>query len=174
MNLIKVFVGICGLISIGLVSYDLWHEPERGPSEAAAPSAPFPPGPSTRPPATELPSGPGDPYAAGQQALRQSEYEQQKAELLAKAKRAAWAARCRVITVSEAEVINLAGLRSISDADIAAGRSDYHPDLLPAVRAAATEAYQAAAGPNACTYWQQDPTAVANMRTEAQLVTSGN
>lgn len=120
-----------------------------------------------------LPTGSNDPYSSGQKALGNIEYEQSKNDLLRKVQMAASAARCRVISDVESQVIDRRGIQAISDADINAGRSDYHPDLLPAVQAAAAKAYEDAGQRGGCDFWQQNPEAVAQMRRLAYLATTG-
>ena len=68
----------------------------------------------------------------------------------------------------DASDIALDGIRRISEADLAAGRSDYHPDLAPAVKAVAQQGYDTA-GKQGCAYWQQHPDAVEEIRGEAQM-----
>jgi len=112
-----------------------------------------------------------DPYAAGQHVLGEQEYAQSKTELLDRVRVAYFAAGCRVIQEVEVQMIFLSGIHRISDDDIHAGRSDYHPDLLPAARIAATEGLMRAKQSGSCNYWLQNPDAVAEIRQQAQLAT---
>jgi hypothetical protein len=119
--------------------------------------------------ADESHTPPTDPYATGQKALDDKIYAQSKAALLDQVRTAQFALRCRVIGDTEANMIYLSGARRISDADLNAGRSDYHPDLLPAAKAAAAEVDARAQQSGACDYWQQHPEDVAEIRREAQM-----
>ena len=114
-------------------------------------------------------TGAGDPYAAGQQARGVAEYARSKADLLDQMRVAEFAARCRVIAPTDVTVMLLSGLRAISDDNTRAGLSDYHPDLLPAAKAAAAEGDARADGPGACDYWLQHPDVVAGVRQAAEL-----
>jgi hypothetical protein len=119
------------------------------------------------------PTGPDDPYAIGQRALGASEYERAKLELISRARMAASAARCRVIADVEAQMIDRRGIQTLSDADLSAGRSDYHPDLVPAITSAAQKAYSEASQPGGCDFWRENPAAVAELRRLANLATTG-
>jgi hypothetical protein len=110
-----------------------------------------------------------DPYAAGQAALANSEYQQSKADLISEVQTAYYAAHCRVIQGIEAQMILQTGVTRISRLELDAGRSDYHPELLPALKAAAEAAVMRAKQPGACDYWKESPEAVAEIRRLGEL-----
>jgi len=68
------------------------------------------------------------------------------------------------------DTIARSGMNLISWTEINAGRSNYHPDLLAALRAAALDvANKVDSEPRRCDYWHRNPEAVAEIRNEAQL-----
>jgi hypothetical protein len=112
----------------------------------------------------------GDPYAAGQRSLAQQKYLQRKSELVERVARAEQASRCGVIPKMEVDTISIQGMNAVSEADVAAGVSDYHPDLIQALRAVALKvAREVDQNRGLCSYWRQNPEAVANIRQEAQI-----
>ena len=112
----------------------------------------------------------GDPYFAGQKALAEGEYERSKALLIERVARDEFASRCGVIPKIEVDTISISGMNSISRADLSAGMSDYHPDLIKSLRAVALQvAKDVDQNPSRCDYWRQNPEAVAQMRQEADL-----
>jgi hypothetical protein len=113
---------------------------------------------------------PGDPYAGGQQMLAKREYQKAKALLVERVARAEFASRCGVIPKVLVDTIARSGMNFIARAELNAGRSNYHPDLLLALRATALDVAKMVDGePGRCDYWHQNPEAVAQMRSEAQL-----
>ncbi|MES2294358.1 MAG: hypothetical protein V4527_13730 [Pseudomonadota bacterium] len=124
----------------------------------------------TRRAASEGTAPTGDPYFAGQKALHQQEYERSKAQLIERVARAEFASRCDVIPKFEVDTISISGMNSISRADLNAGMSDYHPDLIKSLRSVALQVAKAVdQNPNRCDYWRQNAEAVAQMRQEADL-----
>ena len=131
-------------------------------------AAPPPEAPASTPDDTAGP--PGDPYATGQRALGQREYLQRKSDLMERVARAEQASRCGVIPKMEVDTISIQGMNIISQADTMAGRSDYHPDLIRDLRAIALNvANEVDQNRALCSYWQQNPEAVAEIREEGQL-----
>ena len=131
-------------------------------------AAPPPEAPASTPDDSAGP--PGDSYAAGQRALAQREYLQRKSGLMERVARAEQASRCGVIPKMEVDTISIQGMNIISQEDTMAGRSDYHPDLIRDLRAIALKvANEVDQNRGLCSYWQQNPEAVAEIREEGQL-----
>jgi hypothetical protein len=166
--MMKPFVILMGVIALGLFLYDhlgaidtplpnitpaangpgtLSAIAEQSPSNTNSPPPP--------PPATDS----DDPYAASQQAIQQVRVAEGRQYVLQQAELAGSAERCKV--VPDDEVAGIVGI---------AIHSVPHPlELEFEARKAAERGY----ANGDCSYWQNNPQAVAEMRERGQLAVAG-
>lgn len=111
---------------------------------------------------------PPDPYAAGQQALRASEYDRAMSRYIDHALRVSFAVACNVIPGGEGNLIlgfELRGVEATYGAASAADRAKYNPLIVAAFKRGADQAKQS----GGCDFWMKHPEQVAEIRQEAQL-----